>query len=655
MGSQYLRELCTLLICHHSGELHSRIFATLAQHGRLTIYSLAEHCKLPIRRIINSLGQLLDQQVLHHVAADDGLPTYYSVNWRNAYSIARHSNIFNLIQKDYGDGAAHLVASILQLGHARVGDLAEAYNLSSATKRDSGIDALADNASGVGVANGTDNLDLPGASSRYVGSLSEFHATLRALLNSGILAKIGPRSYIPPADLRDRIEEAVIADEFPDRKINGPKKQNEFKLAVNRLKRKWQNEDAYSDRTDLASKGVIKRLGDNASHNKRVKVNGFPAKGYSQEEAKLSDDLLVGVDFTRCVQATRIKCLQEQAKRYLGPVTASVYRALIECLVKKSKTGFEDLTKREDDDHDSCLPTATLSEIAEYLDPDIDLASSISGLSTGKSKPMPNGAGKRVRDQYIIEEDFSELGLKREYHSESEEEPAPNGFTSYRAQAKRVDCIKAHLLLLEEHSRGFCSRSRRYSDGNEWQIDFPAVLSSLVVAEIDDIIGRRYGKIAVRVVRILRKYGKLDDKQIAAAAMMDIDELRALLTLLQFRGILDVQELPREKNRNPAKTLFLWYFDQKRVQFNILHDTYKAMARTMQRVYIERKNCRNIIDKAERPDVKGREQEKLQQAEKIALREWIEADRKLFLQIAKMDEKVAILRDLSGEDKSLDG
>lgn len=341
-------------------------------------------------------------------------------------------------------------------------------------------------------------------------------------------------------------------------------------------------------------------------------------------------------------------------RRYIGPVTASVYRALIECLAKKTKTGFVDLATDEDD-QDHYLPSATIGEIAGFLDPDLDLASGVSGLSTGKSKPISNGSGKQAKDQYIIEEeDFSELGVKREHQSDSEEEPVANGFTSYHTQAKRSQCIKAHLLLLEEHSKKFCSRSRRHSDGNEWQIDFPSVLSSLMEAEVDDIIGRRNGKVAVRIIRILRKFGKLDDKQIATAAMMDIDELRALLTLLQFRGILDVQELPREKNRNPAKTLFLWYFDQKRVQYNILHDTYKTMARTMQRVYIERKNCRNIIDKAERPDVKGHEQEKLQQTEKVALREWHEADRKLFLQLAKMDETVAILRDLGGDDKSLD-
>lgn len=226
--------------------------------------------------------------MLQHVAADDGLPTYYSVNWRNAYSIARHSNIFNLIQNEYGDGAAHLVNSILQLGHVRVGDLVEAYSLSATSKRDSGIDTSADHTNEPDVANGIDISDLPGASSSYVGSLSDFHATLRALLNSGILAKIGPRSYIPPPDLRDRIEEAVIADEFPDRKINGPKKQNEFRLAVNKLKRKWRDEDAYSDRADLASKGVIKRSGEYGNHNKRVKFNGVTANGHSQDEAKLS-------------------------------------------------------------------------------------------------------------------------------------------------------------------------------------------------------------------------------------------------------------------------------------------------------------------------------------------------------------------------------
>ncbi|KAK5118587.1 hypothetical protein LTR85_008052 [Meristemomyces frigidus] len=645
--AQNLAELCIVLIENSLGELSAQIFATLAEHGRLTVHTLAEHAKIPLRRVRTGLTNLMEEQLVLHFAAEEGAPTFYSVNWRNAYNLARHTNIAELVNDRHGEHAADMVGNILQLGHARVGDLADAYDLQPASKRDSGIDTTADHMTEEGLVNGIAKTSSAKASHDM--STSEFHSTLRALLRSGVLVKVGTRAYMPPSDLQEQIEEAVIIDQFPDRKVTGPKKQSEFKLAINVLKRKWREDDAYSDLHDVGSRGAIKRPGDHfKTENKRIKVNGGHANGVlhdgEQSTTKLSDDLVVRVDFSRCTMAMRSRRLEQHAKRYLGGVTAAVYGALLQTLEGKVRAVHDDLAPDNSDDEESTLPCSTISEVAEILDPTIDLGASIKGLPGDKT--LTNGTnGKKRHDE------FGDFGIKREL-SDSEDEPTTNGYTGYRDRAKRLSAIEAHLALLEEHARHFCKRTRAHGS-NEWRVDFPALNATLIEAELDATILARYGKLALRVVRLLRERGKLEEKQVASCAMMRIKDVRAILTELQFHGILEAQELPKDNARQPSRTLYLWFFDTFRVQHLFLQQTYKGMARTMQRIPVERERYRTVIEKAERTDVKGREQEKLEQPEKQALREWREAEERLLAQVDRMDQMVALLRDFSGKDTSL--
>lgn len=268
-----------------------QIFATLAEHGRLPIPTLAHHSGIPSRRVRTGLANLLEAQLILHFAAEEDAPTFYSVNWRNAYNLARHTNIVELVNERFGERAGHLVGNILQLGHARVGDLAEAYELAPGSKRDSGVDGATHHATDPGMVNGAAKPSA--ANTSQMTSANEFHGTLRALLRSGILVKVGMRAFMPSSDLQEQIEEMVIVEQFPDRKVTGPKKQAEFKQAVHALKRKWRDDDTYSDLHDGGAKGAIKRPGEHFQpSNKRIKLNGAPngldAANGEQEVQKLS-------------------------------------------------------------------------------------------------------------------------------------------------------------------------------------------------------------------------------------------------------------------------------------------------------------------------------------------------------------------------------
>ena len=365
----------------------------------------------------------------------------------------------------------------------------------------------------------------------------------------------------------------------------------------------------------------------------------------------MQDDLVVRVDFARCILALRSRRLEKVAKRFLGPTTSAVYRALLLALESKIRSVRADADPDDAEEEEQAQPKITVAEISTYLDPTVDLGSGIKGLSSGGK---PNGISKNGSKKRLGEDDdFTDIGIKRENRSDSEDEPGSKGFTSYRDRSKRLSHIEAHLAILDEHSYHFCTRVHTHGNSNEWRVNFLALTTTLIDAEVDATVLARCGKIALRVVRMLRARGRLEEKQVASFAMMRIKDVRAVLTHLQYHGLLEAQEIPKDNSRQPSRTLYLWFCDSSRAQQLVLQQTYKAMTRTMQRLLVERDRFKQVIDKAERSDVKGHEAEKLEQSDKQYLREWRELEERMLTQVSRMDDVVALLRDFSGRDTSL--
>ena len=305
------------------------------------------------------------------------------------------------------------------------------------------------------------------------------------------------------------------------------------------------------------------------------------------------------------------------------------------------------------EDEERHQPVATITEINEFIDPSLDLGASLKGSSS--SNRLPNGTGKNNKKTRLVDdEEFAGIGIKREYQSESEDdEPAPNGYTSYKERSKRLSHIEAHLALLEEHCFHFCARAKAHGNSNEWRVNFPAILTTLIDAELDATVFARHGAIALRIVRMLRVRGRLLESQIASHVFMRLKEVRAILTHLQAHGVLEPQEIPKDNSRQPSRVLYLWFLDSGRVQQQTLQETYKAMARTLQRMTAERDRFRTVIEKAERTDIKGHEAEKLEMGERQLLRQWRELEERMLTQVSRLDDMVALLRDFSGKDTSL--
>lgn len=346
--------------------------------------------------------------------------------------------------------------------------------------------------------------------------------------------------------------------------------------------------------------------------------------------------MVLKINYTKCGVAMRSQQLERYAARFVGDTTAKVYNALLILLERKLRRCYDDLDETQDSDQEAAAqPSSTTLDIIDVLSPTLDLVTAIADPSDA------NGLTNGYHDDDEDDDDVVGATVKRESARPVRDD---YGAASIKQRNKRLDHIEQHMNLLAEHPRGFVDKIGTRGKG-EWRVNFPALTRSLQRAEIETVINVRFGSIATRLVRMLSSKGKLEEKQVAAFSLMRQKDIRSILTGMQEAGFVEAQEVPKDNTRQPSRTLYFWYFDHERCRQLLLSDTYKAMCRLLQRVHVQRDGVQDVIDKAERLDVVGHEDEYLTTSDKTHLRRWRESEEKLLTQLARQDDMVALLRD----------
>jgi DNA-directed RNA polymerase III subunit RPC3 len=331
------------------------------------------------------------------------------------------------------------------------------------------------------------------------------------------------------------------------------------------------------------------------------------------------------MNYEKCDVALRGQLLISFAAKYLGETTAKVYGTFLQCLEEKIPRCLDCYALQSKDEEIQASPSATNEDVLRVLDPNVD-------LSYGMPSSDTNGVNGFRGHGGSYDEDDSDEDVKRPVMNESH---------------RRAHLVDTHMHLLSSDPRKFVNYVSSRG-GGEWKVDFRSLTAALLQDHLESSVEAKFGDFgpkAAKVIRILFNKGKLDEKQVAHFAMFRQKDVRGFLTHLQEAGYVDCQEVPKDNSRTVNKTMFFWFFDQDRCRKLLLSDTYKAMARILQRIRVEREYIQPVIDKAERLDVVGREEEYLSEIEKNALKDWAQVEEKMLTQLSRLDDSVGILRD----------
>ncbi|EFR00771.1 DNA-directed RNA polymerase III subunit RPC3 [Nannizzia gypsea CBS 118893] len=649
--SQYAAELCTLLIADNFGELYSLIFSYLVQHGRQPLMRIVHNTNLSPRQVKHGLAILIQQQLIfHYTGFEDGV-SYYQANWRAAYLLVRSGSILQLTRERLGDYAAKVVSAILSLGHVKISHLESLPELQPTPLRNgshqhNGVngDHSLENGDEETMGNGVDD-GVNGDTGAYANATGEgtsrLGPTLRELAAYGYIMRVKDVHFQSPSDLLESARRAVKASGETEG-LKGKKLDEKIEEKAEIMLQEWMDGTvAYGLIPRNITRGMRRRAanGDSEGPRKRPKLDeAVETDNYDISEDEDDDDgdmtldsnMVIRINYEQFNVALRSQRLIKLADQETSPVTSQVYEILlsrIELKTRKCRQQDGPVLEGEEGQHYSVpIPLHT---IVNDLDPNLDLLSSVAGMSATKPKQngLENGHGEDDEDE--DEDDFDE----------EDGEGNPQSKTQ-----SRVFQVAQHLSLLASEPYHFSTR-RMDSGIITWAVEFRHLARKLRHLEIERLVESRYGTVAVRVLRVLADKGRLDEKRLQEISLMPSKDLRQILARLQSGGFIDLQEVPRDAQRQPSRTIYLWFYDADRVVMMLVEDTYKSMARCLQRLAYERGKLKTLIEKAERSDVKRNMERYLSASDMAALQEWEAKETLLLGEVARLDELVAVLRD----------
>ncbi|PWY74653.1 DNA directed RNA polymerase III subunit Rpc82 [Aspergillus eucalypticola CBS 122712] len=627
MTSQYAAELCALLVEDNFGELFARIFSTLQRYDRLSLPRLKFYSRLSDRQLRHGLSAMIQHHLVYHYTSYDDGVTYYEPNLQAAYYLVRSGKILEFIEERLGKYAATLMETIMYLGHAQVGHLETIPELQPAPPKANGVKQETEGEETEEQMNGDDE-----HTSEQPALL---HPTLKILASHGYIFRVRDAQFQSYADNALDAERAIKSR--PDVKQLKGKKLDETVLegTLTLLKERLDGDLTRGLMHNGLPRGAKRRHGTGSADasNKKARMDYADADedDDEEEENEWSDDEMGGdttpmelatvvrVNYEKLDVALRNRRFLDLAEMNSSPVTAQVYEGLlrrIEYQTKQCRDSAE--IPREGEEGEQYSVPIALSAVTEEVDPQLDLAGSIGPMEIPQTI---NKRGKRPLEDSVN-------GTDRE----GSEAPS------------RTYEIDQHLSLLSQPPYNLTSK-RLLSGLITWTVEFRHLARKLRHLELERMIEARYGDVALRVIRVLHAKGKLDEKRLQEISLLPFKDLRQVLASMQSGGFVDLQEVPRDAQRQPSRTIYLWYYDPDRIRSSILEDTYKAMSRCMQRLRFERNRLKEFLEKTERSDVKGNEERYLSQAELTLLEQWKAKEALLLGEVARLDEMVAVMRD----------
>ncbi|KAL8762333.1 MAG: hypothetical protein Q9184_001640 [Pyrenodesmia sp. 2 TL-2023] len=412
---------------------------------------------------------------------------------------------------------------------------------------------------------------------------------------------------------------------------------------------------------------------------------------------QMQRNLIVRVDHEKFAILIRNQQLVDLVKDSIGPVTAKVYDGLLHNAGQQlgNCKGELDCTLDDDDGEQNdfrTLPQVSADDLDYLLHDSPDLTGALGYADPSKINLYRLDHPKKVKrrrrsdqsnpdDEAAVDgfasSDGSDGGSSDDSKSDisgvdrdsdfskgdddyakdrKHETPDTTPYTSPKINESEspLHALRQHLILLAEHPHKFLVPvGPSFTAPGSWVVPYPLLSRTLLENALFKITTTRFGPLAGRLFRILSSTQtaqasppKLDEKTLVILSLIPQKPMRTLLHSMHQAGHIELQELPKDGNqRRPGTTSFFWFFDAERMRKRVLEETYKSMGNLIRRAKVEKEAVKGVVEKSERTDVAGREEELLGEEELGALTEWRAREERIWGQVGRLDEIVAVLRD----------
>ncbi|KAL8872867.1 MAG: hypothetical protein Q9174_001576 [Haloplaca sp. 1 TL-2023] len=695
--SEYAIQFAVLLVDELFGELPSRVFHTLAFLGRLQFSSLVHHTQIAPVEIRHCLSVLIQQHLVLWSDSDDSTKTSYEANLSNAYALARSGKYIQLIEGRFDRVSRDVLSNILVLGHARVGDLTSTYFPPPGEPRpfqeymstdhrdlieedDLSVDKLHSAISSLLVSGfvrplhesylrpAADNL-VEAQHTVPLDSTVKLKKDAHATWESSVKQKLDDWKYGTPSETKLHRQPHGGTKRGLDDPENAPIGKKAKLIDTKNEARSHSGKNGWLDENPVL----------------RVNHEKFAIMMRNQQLVALVKESLGPV--SACVYSELLRLAESQIRKCQDELSSEDEKLDVSTLAQVSTTELEHVFLTLSDLSDA-LGNADGQMDTEHADP-----SKSNGLHDRTEEAEVDGLGNPEKDKDTAPVDNTSDAEDSDTGSASStDEERPGKRTRYKTpdttpdstpksetEKPDVDPGRQHLLLLSEHPDRFLIHVPRTRTSPErWAIPYADLSEILFQNAILSITTSRFGRLAGRLLRILCSHSntsklktdnsddeeddenheitassddnytnpKLDEKMLCSLSLIPQKAARTLLHHMHCAGFIELQEVPKDTSqRRPGNTIYFWFFDPKRCRERMLAETYKTMGNLVRRARVEKEKVKGVVQKSERTDVVGREKELLGAGELKALERWREKESRMWGEVGRLDDLVAVLRD----------
>ncbi|OBA22029.1 hypothetical protein METBIDRAFT_38925 [Metschnikowia bicuspidata var. bicuspidata NRRL YB-4993] len=435
----------------------------------------------------------------------------------------------------------------------------------------------------------------------YMSSFADPHtqaakmAVLVRLYGAGWLRRLQPVDLLPPEDLWART--------YRDMLQHMPRS-----AATSEIKRVAEaREKTQARMLDLYASGTA--AADVYTTNNGVRV--------------LRADLVLTIHWQRYLQALRSRAFVALARLRLGVVSAHVYAAgcaLVEqrlpelhlraLAISGLVLGPDDqlmlLRLRENALVDAKQTVFSVRDVARRLPPHLDLRNSIltqNFLKPGRRAAAPAGPPPKR--------------IKREDGAAPDVALAPDALDNDSADLHPEALVAEHLRLLAACKTPFVVETAPGS----YTVPFLQVARAVKQHHYDALVKATLGPNALRVLRCVQTMRLVDEKLISNAVLLKDRTVKNEVYKLVTNNVLEIQEVPRSVDRAALKTFYLFRHKPAPCHAFVARSLLHSMGAVLSNVDLFRADHRILLDKCEREDVKGHEDELLLDSELKTLRD----------------------------------
>ena len=104
----------------------------------------------------------------------------------------------------------------------------------------------------------------------------------------------------------------------------------------------------------------------------------------------------------------------------------------------------------------------------------------------------------------------------------------------------RVREVRNHIELLQYDDCPFLYKNSLSGSGG-YSVDFEKLVEYMRETEMDQLLLDMFGDKGLRMIRILKKFGKIDEKTLEKTALIKQKDVRTKLAEMQMAGIVEIQ------------------------------------------------------------------------------------------------------------------